>query len=640
MKLIKRRGYTIPVIKTDEDPIIDDLYPDYTIYEPLDYRDGPEGFIKWCEDMVHIPVYPEGSDIPMWVGLGNLPKEPNPKTGKSYRTMWEAKKDVYRKALRMNNGRFRYRLIVLCWMRGEGKSLDACLIQLWKFMNWPRQMIVLGANSKDQVKFVHYDIIRDIVLNSPGILRIVGKKNIQEKEIRLKDEKGNISSKIMPITSFSGIVSNITGYTFSEIFDMKNPKFFVQLDGSTRNIPNALGVIDSTVSAKNHILYSLYTNYTKGEAKSLYFDYRFSRKGISDDYWNPNMDQNQLNDYRMKFPLGDYERYFLNVWSSSSDKIFSEEMIEASHYIGCDGVIGNYKEVMELINKRIYLEQKLEEEVIKKGLRSDETLKTGIKNIQNRFTPIETIYSLTTGVSSLEYATMEQLNILGDTYDTNWFIMCGIDRADPMKKTGRWESGARTSFLCVAKGLPGSRSRPFIADVNTVPNYLYVLLNITTVSDNSLEGIKDNILLCNSEYDGVDVVCGERWGLWDLEPWCEEINIKLEAIHPTYDRQRAAFSEVHRAYSTGLFKTPKIPIYGSKSEDILKEELLMFHHDTDKRWFGSLEKGEKGGIQDDVIFGLGWCLYGGRENSVNDFRPRNRKTWFGTFLPEKGRLTA
>ena len=108
---------------------------------------------------------------------------------------------------------------------------------------------MLGANSKDQVKFVHFDIMRDIIINSPNLLRIVGRRNLQEKEIRLKDSKSNIVSVIRSISSFSGIVSNITGYTFSEIFDMKNPKFFTQLDGSIRNIPNAMGVIDSTVSS-------------------------------------------------------------------------------------------------------------------------------------------------------------------------------------------------------------------------------------------------------------------------------------------------------------------------------------------------------------------------------------------------------
>jgi hypothetical protein len=116
--------------------------------------------IKWVEDFCYIPIYPEGSDIAIWTPMHSLPTEKNPDTGKSYRDIWEGQQEVLREALKMKNKRFIYRLIVLCWMRGEGKSLLACLIQLWKFFNWPRQQIMLGANSKDQVKFVHYDIMR------------------------------------------------------------------------------------------------------------------------------------------------------------------------------------------------------------------------------------------------------------------------------------------------------------------------------------------------------------------------------------------------------------------------------------------------------------------------------------------------
>ena len=197
----------------------------------------------------------------------------------------------------MENGRFKYTLVVFCEMRGEGKSLRACLIQLWKFFCFPRQQIMLGANSKDQVKFVHYDIMKDIILNSPNLVKILGKKNIQEKEIRLLDGKKRVMSIIRSISSFSGIVSNITGYTFSEIFDMKNPRFFVQLDGSIRNMPNALGVIDSTVSDKTHILYKLYQSYLDREKNGdnmTYFLYRCSPEGLSEDFFNPQMTQKQL----------------------------------------------------------------------------------------------------------------------------------------------------------------------------------------------------------------------------------------------------------------------------------------------------------------------------------------------------------
>ena len=112
------------------------------------WRNGGEGFVSWAEEHVHLPIYPEGSTIEQWWPLADLPKNKMTLTGKSYYDMWQYQKDIFYRALEMKDGRFLYTLIVFCWMRGEGKSLLACLVQLWKFFCWMRQKIMLGANSK------------------------------------------------------------------------------------------------------------------------------------------------------------------------------------------------------------------------------------------------------------------------------------------------------------------------------------------------------------------------------------------------------------------------------------------------------------------------------------------------------------
>jgi hypothetical protein len=197
-----------------------------------------------------------------------------------------------------------------------------CLIQLWKFFCFPRQQIVFGALSKDQTKFVHYEMIQSVLLNSPKLVGIIGKSNVQRGQTVLKNSAGEIVSSFQPISTYSGIVSNITGYTFSEMFDMKDPKFFVQLDGSVRNIINALGTIDSTVSTKDHVLYRLYKGTIKQEDKLTYFSYRCAPNADPDEYWHPLMTKDQLDSYRRKFPPADFDRYFRNVWELESGKLF------------------------------------------------------------------------------------------------------------------------------------------------------------------------------------------------------------------------------------------------------------------------------------------------------------------------------
>jgi hypothetical protein len=218
-------------------------------------------------------------------------------------------------------------------------------------------------------------------------------------------------------------------------------------------------------------------------------------------------------------------------------------------------------------------------------------------------------------------------------YDTDWLLMGGIDRADPLKGT---RLGARTIFSCIAKGLAGSRSNPFLrTDETTIPKYIYFLLHLVNVESHSLEDLKKEIMACHEEFDGLDVMCGERWGTWDIVPWCEEHDIAYEPIFPTYDRQKGAFSEFYLAISTGRFKTPQICVPGSKKDDILKEEASIFSHDPDKHWFGSPEKNEKYGTQDDAMFSVAWCLHAGREKTVDDFRARHAVKWFGSYTPDK-----
>jgi len=589
------------------------------------YRNGGEGFALWCEDNIWLKVYLPGSVIPKWMPLKDLPDEED-EYGRSYKKMWEAQKEACNEALTMKNGRFKYRLIVLCWPRGEGKSLIAVLIKLWKYFNWPYQQIMLGANSKDQIKFVHFDIMRDLILHSPKLFSVVGERNIQEKEIRLTDNEGNIASIIRSISSFTGIVSNITGYTFSEIFAMKKSDFFVQLDGSIRGMPNAMGVIDSTVSSKIHILHDLYRNQDK--TSTLFFSYRFSREGNPADYWNPNMTKEQLDDYRIKFPFGDFERYFLNLWSAGAEQIFTDEMVEAIGYFGIDKRLDTQEQLLKAIGRKneIY-------EQNKKAIGGFELDISYVQEIEKSFWPVEDLYTLKSG-NLPSMATVEDLDALGDLFDTDWVVTGGLDRADPMKRA---KTAARTMLSFLAKGLPGSRSHAWSFDEEgAVPYYFYVLLHLADIADHSLEGLKQVIRTVDLEFNGIDIITGERWGVWDLAAWCDEQDIEFKEVYPTYSLQKAAFSEFFLAVQAGRFKSPSLVVRGSKQDDVLREEMSMFDHDDEKRWFGSPEKKQKHGVQDDSMYSIGWNMFGAKGLGVDDFRPRTAKKSFGLFVEPSG----
>jgi len=598
--------------------------------EPKSYRDGGEGMVQWCHDYVHMPVYEPGSDVASWVPFSDLPKIKHNETGRSYQDMWDNQSNVLKQALVMDEeGRLKHRLIIFCWPRGEGKSAIAVLIQLWKFFNFPRQQIVLGANSKEQTKFVHFDIMRDIIRNSPKLYRGIGPANVQEKEIRMRvpGTKENLSV-IKSISSFSGIVSNITGYTFSEMFDMKNPKFFTQLDGSIRNMPNALGVIDSTVSAKTHILHHMYNTYRAGKDPYLYFHYRMSRDAIFTDYWHPHNTQKQLDSYRSKFIGVEFDRYFKNLWESGSNRVFSDEQIEAFKYIGVDNMVGGGPVIMDLLRKKHKAKKKIEDN-IQMGFLDNSGHQLTMHEVDARLWGIESVYQLVDAAGYPRMATLSDLDGLGQIFNTDWTITVGVDRADPIK-TG---PGANTIITVLAKGLPNSKTHPPNPHDLTVPPYIYILMHLKNVQSSELDDIKFELLRINDEFE-IDAMASERWGMFDLVPWCEEHQIPFEPVNPSYDRQREVFSELYSIVATGRFKTPALGERGRKENDILIEESKMFDSDPNAKWYGSPEKNAQNGVQDDSIYSLAYAVYAGRALTFQDFHARAGKLAFwGTFVP-------
>jgi hypothetical protein len=605
------------------------------------YRQGGQGFVDWCEENVRIPIYTPGSMVPKWVLIGDLPDTKHKDTGRSPAEFWHHQAGVAKKALTMKDGILLNRLIVLCWMRGESKSLLACLIEMWKFYCFPKQLIVLAANSKDQIKFVHFDIIKDIILNSPKLLAITGKKNILDKEIRLKNKKGVVQSTIRSISSFSGIVSNITGYTFSEIFDLKNFKFFYQLDGSIRNIPNALGIIDSTVSTKNHVLYRLYKIWEKDKDPFLFFSHRYSLKADYRDYWHPAMTKQQLTSYRVKFPASDFNQYFKNTWESGTRRLFSPIMVKATHFVGFGNQLGMQNTILTTLTScmKAYADiRKLEYAVIphlasnrhKAALRRPadrELLKARLKEGLGGLRKTSDVYKLSTSVGIPRMATREELGKLTEMYNTDWAILVGLDRSDPLKV----QSSARTLLITIAKGLPGSKTNPEIMYDLGVKSYVYFILHLAVIQSARIDDIKLELASVHSEFDGIETVCGERWGLWDLGTWCTENEVLFLPVQPTQSRQKEAFTELYQLYKSGLIKTPPIRVPGSKSKDILVEESLNFDYSSRLGVYGSPEKDEKYGIQDDAMYALGWGVWGGKNITVEDFRSRTTELNFGEF---------
>lgn len=606
------------------------------------YQNHEFGAETWIEDHVSGYITDVKTGREYWCPIKDLPDHPHPITGRSYRKMWHWQKvNIIRPATSRDEfNLLAFHTIILCMQRGEGKSFINALLILWRFFTQPRQLIILGSNSRDQSVFAMYDILRDVIINSPPLIHLIGgADNIREKNIVLRDAHAHVASSIRSVSAFSGILSNLTAYNFTELFQQKNSDFFNQLDGSRRNIPNAQAYIDSTVSDKEHVLYRMYmaSSLKTNKDPGILFVYRFSEEARQEDYFHPNMTQVQLESFRTKFTTQDFARFFKNTWEMDDSSVFSRVIIASMKYVGIHGALGQQGDILNTC-KRIDL---LEKEQMKNTLKDNRSL---IEAAGQGLMPVPYSLSESGHAAPISCKSLEKLT---EVYDTHWALGAGFDLADPLKDD--LTKGARTILVVLAKGLPGSLSDPdlhrkltensvSLEEKNKRLKYIYFLCHLVHVESNEISDVKfaiDNVAYTLGQ---IQTICGERWGASELRNYAEEEVISLELISPTYERQRAGFNMFYLSTSTGFFKSPQVAVPGYSGNNILDEEMLSFRHDTVKRWYGSFTKKSEQGVQDDVMFAIAWGLYGMRLLTPDDFEPRNASPFMGSVFNDTSSL--
>lgn len=602
------------------------------------YRNGGDGFIAWSEENVCVDAYVPGTSIKKPTYLSDLSREPEPETGKTWWDLWCWQKEEIRKALVLReDGRLKHNLVVFCTERGEGKSFMAVLIVLWKFCCLAGQRIFLAANSKEQSSFAHREEIDKIVRISPVLLGLIGgEKAIKQRELAIYDSKGRKISFITTVSTFTGVLSNATGFTFSEFFQSPpEGKFFAEIYGSMRNTPNALGVIDSTVSTRDHRLYKIYENIQKGKpgTETQYFLYKCNPGAKIENYYSPANTQSQLDAFRTTFTPGEFDQYFTNLWSSASSGLFTDVDIEISEVLGMNGAMLNYEEIKEVAEAA-----KEKEKIPERIQGSDVGVIVDYEAIAEMKRPfIHTNRYLSVLDENNFFIPTEELQALGDLLDTDWCIGVGIDRADPMSTT----TGAQTALMCVAKGLPGSRSNPFKYIVEggeaTSPDYIYVLVGAYVSDVGVASEIQDIIKEWHEAYNGVEGVASDKFAMSDMAEWLveQEIVEKPEIFQFSYSVQRAVIMMMFTAFKRGRFKKPPLNIRGARNQDIIVEQLKHYVHSVNGNTgkFTSDEKGSVGKVQDDAVEALALAIYSLRMRGLDSFKSIKSSAFFGEYVP-------
>lgn len=607
------------------------------------YQKGAEGFIDWAEENVRVLYTPPGKFAKVPCYLGELSDEAEPLTGRSWKGFWEWQKEaVFRPALVLKeDGSLKHNLLIFCTPRGEGKSFWAVLIQSWKNTCFPDQKIFFCANTKDQSTFAHFSEATKLIVDSPVLLALVGgENNVKQKEIAIRDGKKRVISFITTVSTYTGVLSNCTGFTFSEFFQSPpDAPFFAEILGSTRNVKNAIGIIDSTVSKRDHRLYRLYESKQKGEpgTDTTFFFYESNQEADPSAYHSPANHAEQLASFKANFTPQEYAMYFKNTWDDAQSNLFSDTEIKATEYIGADGQLGKFDSVTEALNE-IDRYIKTDREFTDKGLESHGCPEL-IKKQHDRLIPVSKYLDAITDMTPMVSA--DQLVELGNILDTDWCIGVGSDRSDPFAK----RSGAQSIVACVAKGLPGSRSNPMLyMDDGTgsiqSPRYFYVLVGLYHSILNTPEDVQGIISQWHLEYKGVEAMCSDRYNVEGITGWLidEQIVRKPEIFHFSGAIQVEVFKMLYQIISKGNFKKPNVNVYGVRGADLVIEQLEHFTQSIEgkKMTFGSDEKCKLNGVQDDAIDAMSLAVYGLRFKGLDDFKSISNNSFFGMYIPPEG----
>jgi len=589
------------------------------------YATAPDGAADWIEDHVSAFITDFVTGQSTWCPIKSLPDTPHPQTGRSYRDFWLWQRDnvIIPATTRKPDGFLKYHTILLIMPRGEAKSFLSVLLLLWRLFCLPKQSIILGANSSGQSRWALYDIARDLIVNSPLLYSIIDSNgSIEEKAIELHDDDGNVMSSIRSISTSSGIYSNATAISFSELF-MQAPdgKYYYQLDSSRRNVPNSQMLVDSTVSDPEHVLHRLYRAGISGDDDGILVVYRHSDSGSYKDYLHPMNTQEQLNSFRGKFTPSEFRRYFLNLWQAGSDKVYAPEVVMSIQYAGAYGELGRVSDIVT--NCKKILDYESDEYNYSASVRDE---------MEKRLLPLP--YSLALNGHS-RLIESNEVRALGDLYKTHWGVGVGIDFSDPLKND--ITEGARTILTVTMKGLPGSMIDPDLhLRLGDSVKYLYINAGTFHIESAEVEDAQRKIDEVFGLFGNVNSVCAERYGAERLRGYCEDNDIRLELISPTYDRQRAAFNYFYNLVMTGRYKSVRVPLAGYESEWLEEEEMLAFVYDPVKKFYGSMSKKKRQGVQDDSMYARAWGIYGLREVTVEGFLTANYNPFVGLVSSSSG----
>ena len=270
---------------------------------------SPEAFFAWLEDI--------------------QPRVPSARGGYAVFVPEPFQRDAIRDALATNDaGDWKYTTIAFSAPRRHGKTILAALLVLWRFTTRPTQNIVCMATNERQTVATGFALVRQIVLNTPALLAMIGKENVQQYRITYPALQNSIRTTSCNVAGLYG--EKISVGWMTELHAAPSDEPMQVLASSLGDSLNSWMLVDSTVDGIGGPLHRLEQLAESGEDPTVFvrrIEYADLAEALEKS--PPWIRRDWLKSRKAQLLPATFETQHLNRRTAATNSLFAPEDIAA-----------------------------------------------------------------------------------------------------------------------------------------------------------------------------------------------------------------------------------------------------------------------------------------------------------------------
>ena len=270
---------------------------------------SPEAFFAWLEDI--------------------QPRVPSARGGYAVFVPEPFQRDAIRDALATNDaGDWKYTTIAFSFPRRHSKTTLMALLVLWRFTTRPTQNIVCMATNERQTVATGFAIVRQIVLNTPALLAMIGQENVQQYRITYPALQNSIRTTSCNVSGLYGQRLSVAWMTEAHAAPSDEP--MQVLASSLGDSLNSWMLIDSTVDPPSGPLHRLEQLAESGEDPTVFvrrIEYADLAEALEKS--PPWIRRDWLKSRKAQLLPATFETQHLNRRTAATNSLFAPEDIAA-----------------------------------------------------------------------------------------------------------------------------------------------------------------------------------------------------------------------------------------------------------------------------------------------------------------------